>query len=355
MRTQELKDWLVAAGATFREWQGREEVVSFGDSEAEMAAAQNHAVIVDRNERVTLSAEGADVVTLIQGLVTGDVHTLKVEGSGFVTTAVDIKGRMVADLRMIHLPDALIMDAEAEPGLALLSHARRHVMMEDARFKDRTATTGRASVVGPESSTILTRAGRWLGSPDELADYHATTGRIGPHEVVIQKVPDFGLPAFEIFCDASAEKDVMQRLLKVHSDVILAGSETLEPLRIQTGYPRWGVELDVKVIPLEADMNYGVSYTKGCYLGQEIIARLDTRGVPAKMLRHIVFSDNYIAPVGEDVMIAETNVGSIRSSASGIAMAYLKRKFNDAGAEVVVAGQTGHIRRLPPWPAEPEP
>lgn len=352
MRTQEMKDWLSSEGATFREWQGREEVVSFGDPQAEMAAAQHHAVLVDRNERVTLSAEGADVVTLMQGLVTGDVHTLKVEGSGFVTTAVDIKGRMIADLRMIHLPDVLVIDTEAEPGLALLSHARRHVMMEDARFKDRTPTTGRAAIVGPESATILTRAGRWLGAPDALADYHATTGRIGPHEVVIQKVPDFGLPAFELFCDANAEKDVMQSLLKVHSDVMLAGSETLEPLRIQTGYPRWGVELDVKVIPLEADMNYGVSYTKGCYLGQEIIARLDTRGVPAKMLRHIVFSDNFIAQVDEDVMIGETNVGTIRSSAPGIAMAYLKRKFNDIGSEVAVAGHIGQIRRLPPWLAE---
>jgi len=295
MRTQELKDWLVGEGATFREWQGREEVVSFGDPEAELAAAQNSAVIADRNERVTLSAEGADVVTLMQGLVTGDVHTLKVEGSGFITTAVDLKGRMVADLRMIHLPDVLIIDAEAEPGLALLSHARRHVMMEDARFKDRTPTTGRAAVVGPESSTILVRAGRWQRSPDELPDYHAITGRIGPHEVVLQKVPDFGQPAFEIFCDANAEKHVMQSLLKVNNDARLAGSEALESLRVQTGYPRWGVELDVKVIPLEADMNYGVSYTKGCYLGQEIIASGHSRCSGQDAATHRVFGQFHCA------------------------------------------------------------
>lgn len=291
-------------------------------------------------------------MTLLQGLVTGDVHTLKIEGTGFVTTAVDLKGRLVADLKMIHLPDALIIDAEAEPGLAFLAHARRHVMMEDARFKDRTPTTGRAALVGPQSASILERSGRWLASPHDLLDYHATTGRIGAFEVVIQSVPDFGLPAFEVFCDATVQLDVMQRLLNVSSEAKLAGSTTLETLRIQTGYPRWGVELDVKIIPLEADMNYGVSYTKGCYLGQEIIARLDTRGVPAKMLRHIVFSDHFIAQVDEDVMIGETNVGTIRSSAPGVAMAYLKRKFNDIGAEVAVAGHIGQIRRLPPWPTD---
>ncbi len=352
MRTQILKDWLVEQGATFREWQGREELVSFGDKTAELGAAQDHAVIVDRNERVVISAEGADVVTLLQGLVTGDIHSLKTEGFGLVTTAVDIKGRLIADLRVIHLPDGLIIDAEAEPGVAFLAHARRHVMMEDARFKDRTQTTGRAALAGPQAASILQRAGKWLIAPQDLPDYHATTGRVGPFEVVIQRVPDFGLPAFEVFCDADVQKEIMQALLKVSSDARLAGATTLETLRVQTGYPRWGVELDEKVIPLEADMNYGVSYTKGCYLGQEIIARLDTRGVPSKMLRHIVFSDKFVADVGENVMIDDTAVGTVRSSAPGFATAYLKRKLNDPGLEVQVAGNTGQVRRLPPWPTE---
>lgn len=349
MRTEALRTWLEAQGATLKTWQGVELVASSGEFESGLKAARDAVVLADRNHRMTLSGTGLEVVKLVQALVTGDVYGLAEEGRGMVTTAVDLKGRLIADLRIFHMPDALIFDGEPEAMSAFLAHARRHVIMEDAQFKDRTTTTARLAVIGPQAVSTLDRVGRWNGALSGLADYHVVLGRVGPHEVVSQATPVFGVPAFELYVAAEAGLALLEQLQRV-SNAPLVGDDVLEEMRVGTGFPRWGVELDTQIIPLEADMNYGVSYSKGCYLGQEIIARLDTRGVPAKMLRRMVFEDGHRPEVGAQIVSDGTKVGAIRSvTRSGVALGYVKRGANEPGATVTVDGHEARLERLPPW------
>ncbi|MEZ4462492.1 MAG: hypothetical protein R3E66_22760 [bacterium] len=245
MRDPKLKELWASQGATFVMWRDQEVVSSFGALSVELEAATQGVAIADRNERGVFTGEGSEVVTLIQGLVTGDMHTLEPPGAGMVTTAVDLKGRLVADLRVFHMPDALIFDAEAEAAQAFLGHARRHVIMEDAKFRDRSATTCRLLILGPEAAATLDRVGRFVAPVASLRPYHATWGRVGPVETVLQATPDFGVPAFEIFCPTESAVGLVTRLLAFATPV---GFDALETLRIQTGYPRWGVELDTKII-----------------------------------------------------------------------------------------------------------
>lgn len=347
MRSEALTEFLNEHGAQRFPWRNAEVVSGFGELGQQIAAATTHVALADRNERATLTAEGRDVVTLLQGLVTGDMYTLGEPGSGMITTAVDLNGRLIADMRVFHMPDVLVFDLEADAAAAFLGHARRHVIMEDAKFFDRTSTTCRLLLLGPQAATTLGRVGRFVFEPALLEPYRATWGRVGPYEVVMTASPDFGVPAFELFCDVDAGAGLARRLLSFASWI---GFEALEDLRVQTGYPRWGVELDTKVIPLEADMNYGVSYTKGCYLGQEIITRLDTRGVPAKMLRHLMFSDGFVPEPGAQVVLDGEKVGEVRSrSQAGRALAYLKRGHNQPGGTVEVDGHRAQVQRVPPW------
>ncbi len=333
-------------------WRGAEVVADYGDPEAEYQALLTGCVLVDRNERETYVGTGKDVVSLLQGLVTGDVHTLAPPGTGMMTTLVNLKGRLVSDIRVLHILDLLLIDLEpGQTTAGVMAHIRHHVITEDARFHDRRETTGRLGVFGPKAAEVLKAVGRFDKDLVTLPAYHGCVGRLGADEVVVQCVPITGLRGFEIYLKNTASPRI-ERIISRHG-VFRCGHTAMERARIESGIPRFGVELDEDIIPLEADMNYAISYTKGCYLGQEIIARLDTRGVPAKMLRILEFAGDELPEQGTPVMHQGKEVGKIRSSAvSGRdgharAFAYLKRDHNTPGIEVEVGTMHAQVRQVP--------
>jgi folate-binding protein YgfZ len=332
-------------------WRGAEVVSDYGDPEAEYQGLMNECVLVDRNERETYTATGKDVVQLLQGLVTGDVYTLAPPGAGMLTTLVNLKGRLVSDIRLLHILDMLIIDLEpGQTAAGVMAHVRHHVITEDAKFHDRRSTTGRLGVFGPKAADVLSVAGRFEKDLKTLPVYHGCLGRLGADEVVVQCVPTAGSRGFEIYLKDVANARVERVILR--QGVLRCGHFAMERARIESGIPRFGVELDEDIIPLEADMNYAISYTKGCYLGQEIIARLDTRGVPAKMLRILEFSGNELPEQGAPVLHEGKEVGKIRSAAAGRdgharAFAYLKRDHNTPGLEVEVGELHAQVRQVP--------
>lgn len=350
-RTEAYKTHLAEAGASFSEWQGAEIVSDFGDPDAEYRAATEAFGVADRSERSTVVATGTEAVPLLQGLVLGDVFALANEGSGQVNAAVNVKGRYVCELRLLHVPDLLLIDLEA--GLideGALSHFKRQVINEDARFIDRSDRSAKLLLVGPDAGAFLDD-GEWMGAnPTKLDDYDGTWGVLAGEEAIAQRLPDFGVDAWEVLVDTSAAKTVWEAATSAGAEPV--GNDALEVARIETGIPRWGVELNEKVIPLEAGMSWMVSFNKGCYLGQEIIARLDTLGTPAKELRRIELGDVEPPPVGAEVTHDGKKVGeliaSIRSPRAGesVALGYVKRKHNDPGTTIEVAGVEGTLAAL---------
>jgi folate-binding protein YgfZ len=127
------------------------------------------------------------------------------------------------------------------------------------------------------------------------------------------------------------------------------GARALETLRIEAGVPRFGVETHDKIIPLEANLGELISFEKGCYVGQEIIARLDTRGTPAKRLRTLVFQGGAAPHEGAELEADGRNAGEVVSATwsplleQPIALAYVKRNVNDPGTEVDVEGRTARV------------
>jgi folate-binding protein YgfZ len=343
-RTPEYEELLDDAGARWGEWLGVRIVEDFGDPEAEYTAAVDRAVLADRSGRGTAVATGTEVVPLLQGVVTSDLFRLAEEGSGQRSCAANTTGRFVCELRFLHVPDLLLMDFE--PGViedGALSHFRANVITEDARFIDRSANTSRVAVVGPDAPAILGGVGEFTGEPGALADYDGTWGAIGGHDVIVQRVPTFGLPAFDLMFATDAAIDVWRAITEEGASP--AGNRALEVLRIEAGVPRWGAELDEKIIPLEAGFREDVAFDKGCYVGQEIIARLDTLGVPAKMLRTLALEGDEVPEAGTELFRDGKKVGTIRSAVFSpkrnqpIALAYVKRDHNDPGTTLRV-GQT---------------
>lgn len=344
----EIVDFLTKQGASWGETPGeRKCVLSFSDLETELKAMETNAIAY-RGERDTVIGLGDDFIPLIQGLVTGDVFALAEAGTGMQTCAVNINGRLVFDIRALHIDDMILLDFE--PGVVsagLLSHFKKNIINEDARFIDRSNGVVKVLMSGRDAISSLSALTSLDSELESLEMFNGVAGRFHNDDIVVQRV-DFGsLKAFEVLLDKESFIPFFEEAVSKGSVPI--GEKCQEWTRIQNGVPRfsvdpeksvYGVELSSAVIPLEADLQDWISFEKGCYLGQEIIARLDSRGEPAKKLRR--FELNKEAQIGDSILSEGKKVGELvsrqplmdgRSTATG----YVKRKFNDIGQVVNIA------------------
>ena len=170
----------------------------------------------------------------------------------------------------------------------------------------------------------------------------------------MQANPTSGEPGFDLSFDRAESLPIWDALTEAGGGTLEPlGDETLEILRIEAGVPRFGVETDDSVIPLEANMGELIDFDKGCYVGQEIIARLDTLGTPAKKLRTLIFDGGAAPAPGADIENDDgRNVGTVRSAAwsplldAPIALGYVKRNANEPGTVLQVEGREARVERL---------
>ncbi len=353
-RTEQFKRRLDELGAKWRTWRDVEVVSDFGDPDKEYHAVRGEGLgLADRSWRETLVVMGSDAVPWLQGLVTSDLVELAEEGSGQLTTAVNHVGRLIAEARVLHMPEMLVLDLE--PGVLhdeFLSHLRRHIITEDVKLVDRSEQTARIGLFGERAAEVLDRVCETERRVSSLDEYDGTWGAMGAEDVVIQRVPLTGAPGFDVSCASQAAHRVWNTLLSAGEQMVPVGFDTLETLRIEAGVPRFGKELTDERIPLEAGLDHAISFNKGCYLGQEIIARLDTRGTPARLLRTIVLDGGAAPRDGAEVERDGKVVGEIVSSVwsplleKPIALAYVKRNHNDIGTEVEVETRPARVEGL---------
>jgi folate-binding protein YgfZ len=304
----------------------------------------------DRSQRDLLVVSGLDAIPFLQGLVTNDLYRLEASGSGQHTSVVDIHGRLVCDLRLVHLMDMLLVDAELGVlDSGVLAHLRRHVINEDVVFEDRTERASRISLWG-EGATSLLESFDGLPSVRALPLWHAVAGEAGGIGVVVQRVQLWSGVAYDLLVDIGAAEAMWRLVEERHPDVFVLDESSAETFRILAGIPKWGVELDSSVIPLEAGLEHTISYDKGCYLGQEIIARIDTLGTPRRLLRTLAVEGDVVPRRGDAVEIDGRAVGDVRSACrkpsdgAVVALAYVKRGANETGNRVDVAVDGTRVR-----------
>jgi folate-binding protein YgfZ len=353
-RTSQLKDRLDALGAQWTTWREVDVVQSFGDPDKEYRAVREGGIgLADHSWRETLVVMGDDAVPWLQGLVTSDLFELAEEGAGQQTTVVNNVGRLIAEARVLHVPEMLLLDME--PGVlgeGLMSHLRRHIITEDVKLVDRSEQAARLSVFGEASVDLLEHLCETQRRVVSLEPFEGTWGTLGGDEVIIQRVPWVGERGYDVACASQAALGIFDALSSGADEVEPIGWETLETLRIEAGVPRFGKELTGKRIPLEAGLDDAISFTKGCYLGQEIIARLDTQGTPARLLRTLVFDGGAAPREGADVERDGRKAGTVVSSVwsprlqAPIALGYVKRKHNDIGTTVEVEGRPAQVQPL---------
>lgn len=358
-RTEEYQRRLEARGAQWSQLTPESKltptIARFGPLAFEhQAVRQGQLAIADRSERELMVLSGDDVVTWLQGLVTNDVFALSREGQGQRTHVVNHVGRTITDGCLLHIPELLLWSGE--PGTVqaeLIGHLRRHIIMEKVALSDRSEATARLALFGQEASELLAQLGELSHDPRTISGHDGTWGQLLGHDVIVQHTPWTGQWGAELIMDREAAHEVWDGLMAAAPGLIPIGEEALELLRLEAGYVRFGVEYDVKVIPIEADLNATISYDKGCYLGQEVIHRLDTRGRPSRMLRQIVPVDQgQWLEVGQAISVEGKKVGELSlvfdSPVVGkrLGVAMIKRGAYDLGADVSLEGGQAKVEAV---------
>ena len=283
-------------------------------------------VVVDRSERGKLALTGPEAKAFLHGQVTNDIEGLT-PGHGCYAAFLTHKGKMLGDLRVLDLGDELLLDCERVALQELFNLIRRTKLGRDVELHKRTLEMALLSVLGPDAPPV-----------GEI-EHDNARGELGGRPVVLVRT-DLGT---DVFCAAGDRDAVRAALPFPHADPGEA-----EVLRVESGRPRYGVDLDDGVIPQEAGLNErAVSFTKGCYVGQETVARLYYRGKPNRRLLGLKLS----APVapGAELRAGEKVVGRLGSSVVSprlgpIGLALVRREAapgdvvrvgDDASAEVV--------------------
>jgi folate-binding protein YgfZ len=351
IRQQAFRKRLDELGARWATWRDAEVVEHFGDPDSEyQSVIEGGAGLVDFAARDTMVITGSDTVPWLQGLVTSDLMELQSEGTGQQTTVVNAKGRLVAEMRLLHMPEMFVADLEfGNLREGCLGHLRHHIITEDVQIHDRSESTAKFGVFGEAAASALERAGAWEHAVAHLERHHGTWGALDDLDVVLQRCDWIGEPGFLVSCARSVQLAVWNVLHEFSTPI---GHDTFETLRLEAGVPRFGSELDETIIPLEAELDHTIAYDKGCYLGQEIIARLDTLGTPAKLLRTLVFDGGAAPTEGAQLQVDGRKAGFVASSVwsprlkTPIALAYVKRKYNDIGDIVEVEGRDATVQPL---------
>jgi tRNA-modifying protein YgfZ len=262
------------------------------------AAAREGAAVVDRSEMGKLALTGPQAKALLGGQVTNDTEALE-PGTGLYAAFLTAKGRMLGDLRVLDLGDELLLLCERVALQPLFGLLRRGSIGWDAELHKRTLARALLSVVGPDAARVA-------GVPELPDEEHANVPLEGGGAAIRTDLGvDLAVPA-----DGAAAW--LKRLAAAGA---VTGDEALfEVLRVESGRPRFGVELEPEgVIPQEAGLNArAVSFTKGCYVGQETVARLHYKGKPNRHLRRLAAAEPFAA--GTPLLVEGKEVGMVGSA-----------------------------------------
>ena len=356
-----VRDRQDAAGAVWAEVAGRRVARHYGDSAGEYRAVREAAGLAERGDRARFRLWGKDPVKMIHGLVTNDL--LKAApGQGIYAAMLTPKGRTIAELRIFRRDlsagvEVLVeMPIEARDGVR--EHFRRMVPPMFAKWADVTDELAELGVYGPRAREIVERA---LGiEPPPAEDAHAEAD-FGGAPVTVAATRYVGLEdGFDLFVAADAAGALWDALAAAGARPV--GFGAIETLRIEAGRPRFGADLTEDVIPTEAFeesglMERAISFSKGCYTGQEVIVRIAHRGHVNKHLRGLLLGDAPAAAPGTRLVSAETgkDVGWLTSIAhspmlgQAVALGYVRREV-EPGAAVRLGtadGAPATVVRLP--------
>ena len=331
-------------GAAVAEDLGVEVAADYGDPVAEERALWEGAGLVDRCARGAVAVTGPDAIAFLHSLLSQDIAGLS-DGEGVHSLLLHPQGKLDVDLRMLRVGDEGWLDCDVGRGEQLASSLVRFKIRVKAEVEDRTGTWGCLAVRGPKAAEAV-EAASGLTVPEAAHAHLAPGPGVSPKAwggVRLVRADWPGVPGVDVVGTLDSLEGAWGEL--VGAGVVPAGLTAYEAVRVAAGVPRQGRDLDERTIPQEAFLDLdAVSFTKGCFLGQELVCRIDTRGHVNRYLRRLDLAAGTRPPVGAEVVWKGKEVGALSSVAASkagtVALGYLRKEV-DLPAEVILRWEGG--------------
>jgi folate-binding protein YgfZ len=303
-------------------------------------AAREGAALTGVKPSGVIVLTGPDRVRFLHNLISNDVKSLRAGQSNW-SAALALKGKVLAVLRCLSLESELWLTLDPARKDQILSHLKKYKIIDKIEFADRSAALALVSVYGPSGSKVLEAAG--AGAIDLPLGAHAAASLAGVSVRIDRSDDVTGSPGHDLYLPEASAAQVGAALQAAGAAPL--ADAALEVLRIEAGWPLYGVDVTDDNFPGEVELDRAVSYTKGCFLGQETVARIHSRGHVNRLLRGLTLDGESLPSPGSQAFVADKEVGHVTSACrspqfGSIALALLHRTAADPGTQLeIVAGE----------------
>lgn len=301
-------------------------------------ALRQGAAWLDLSGRALIRATGEDRARLLHAMTTNHVQQLQ-PGQGCYAFFLNAQGRILADVSLLCFPDHFLLDQEPETRRGIYTHLDKHIIADDVTLEDITEQTAVLGIEGPNSAGVLAA----LGVPLPEAPYsHAPWGTC-----TVARLSSTGAPGFRVFAPREEKQDLVARLES--AGAVPAGPEAAQTVRLELGRPRYGEDLTDKYLPQETQLLHALHFNKGCYLGQEIVERIRSRGSVHRFLMRLQVDSAEPPAPGTRIMAGEKEVGEVTSAAFSpaagkvVALGYLRRDDIHPQSQLTIGGAAAEI------------
>lgn len=344
---------LRAAGGVVGPWRDGESILHFGSPQDEYRALTEAAGLVDLSTRTQIELTGEDRASFLHNLCTNEIRKLAV-GAGCEAFITNAQAHILAHGLVFCRAESLVIDTVPQQGDRLMQHFDRYLIRERVELHDRTPEWADLLLAGPEATTLLDGLGLPRLDDAYLAHVVASLAEV---DVSLRRV-QFAPESYLLTCPRDQLATVWQTL--VEAGARPCGQEAAEMCRLEMGFPEYGRDINDRHLPQEVGRDeLAISFVKGCYIGQETVARIDALGHVNKLLVGLKFTDaTEVPPPEAEVQAGEQAVGRVTSAvrspqwAAPLALGYVRRGHHELGTQLDSAFGPVEVVRLPSLPAD---
>lgn len=292
----------------------------------------------DVSDRGRILVRGDDRARLLHAMTTNHIQQLT-PGTGCYAFFLNAQGRILADVNVLCFEDHFLLDTEPETRTKILEHLDRYIIADDVTLEDATEQTAAVAIEGPFAQGVLER----LGAPvPVLPEFHQNWDT-----TTVARLNTTGGSGFFLIT-AAADKESIQAQLAA-AGIPEAQPQDVRTVRIENGHPRYGEEISERYLVQETGQLQAVHFTKGCYLGQEIVERVRSRAQVHRGLKRVEIDSQNPPPPGTKLKSGEADAGEIASAAFSpargktVALAYIRTQFAEPGTTLSIESVPAHV------------
>ena len=339
MAKSPLYDMLVNYGARMGEYSGVETALSFGDVRREFRELRSGCAVYDLGWRAKVLVSGNDRVRWMNGMVSNNIKNLQVNRGNY-NFVLNPQGRILGDLYAYNRGEYLLIDTERSQLESLLALLRRYIIMDKVELVDKSPELSAIGVQGPKAAEVLKAVG--IDDPGlepmQLAD---STWNGTP--ITLTRMASDEFVTYEVWANADGLSQLWNVL--VEAGAVPVGSEALEKFRVMIAFPRYGIDIRDRDLPQETGQNHALNFTKGCYIGQEIVERIRSRGNVHRAFTKFRLEGDLpsvackLQAEGKEVgEITSVNRVPTESGEETLALGYIRREAVENGAKIFYPG-----------------